>query len=268
MEDFLVPCLGPIDFDFTREEILSSVFEMADGKCSDRFGLTTELFRELLRDEDAPHVMQSLLTYMNSLLAIQEQAHFPAVTFKLIFLPKGNGPLLHPLKGIRPISILDKLDALVYRVVYDRLRVLAPNSSFLHGTCVGLPGLEVNRAGLLLKSTLRASLERNLPLHLCRFDVVKAFDSLPLEFICHVVYEAFKDKSFRFLRFVIHLIGARRRGIFRDETIPFNQGVSQGSSLSSFIFVLVFDFLVRQVAPENDLEEWLSRLADPFSMAA
>lgn len=188
-----------------------------------------------------PNVVKQAL--FNTLLMVQAVPVSLASAYT-IFIPKGDKP--EEPSQYRPITVSSVILRHFHKVLAARLRRVGVVGEFQRAFEDGC--LENTAA---LAATLHHARTKLKQLHIASLDIAKAFDTVSHEALTAVLEELGVPAIFvSYIRNVYALSTTTLRfGRHRSPLLSVGRGVRQGDPLSSFLFCLVIDRILRDYPP-------------------
>lgn len=169
-----------------------------------------------------------------------------------LYKNKGDKTVCDNYRGISLLVVTSKIFS---RVILNRVQTLLDNKLLEQQA-----GFRANRSTIdqifTLKLVMEKSREYNKPMYMCFIDIQKAYDSVNRELLWKICRNyGLTDKTVRMLQLLYTNFKAQVR--INDElsdSFDIETGVMQGGIPSPILFNILFDFIMRKVIEEANVE--------------
>ena len=233
----------PVLLLLTVEEIKEAITKLHNGKAADAAGVIPEMLKIGQWDVEC-----DLVRIINDMVATDE---IPTAWTEAMIVPlyKGKGDAAMPT-NYRAIVITDIISKVFTRAIYNQLyeevdgKILESQAGF---RCKR----SLNDHVFVMRQLMEAAREYDKPLHAAFIDIEKAYDGIPrLALLAVLKRYGVSERLCQLISMLYNKTSARVRiGDEESDLFDIETGVKQGCILSTLLFNIYMDFVMRQVIP-------------------
>ena len=233
------PIAGPVA-PITASEVEQAIRAMKTGKACGPDDIPSEAWKML-----AAAGVEHITRLLNCITA---EGKIPSDWNSSVTVPifKGKGDVAD-CGSYRPIRLLCQTMKIFERIIDSRLREIV---DLRRGQCGFRKGCGTTDAIFALRDLLEKHRRlKDKPLHLCFLDLEKAFDRVPHALIWHCLRgHGVPEEYINWIRMMYKEPTSRVRcAAGLSDSFPVTVGVHQGSALSPLLFIVVMDFISRDL---------------------